>query len=225
MQKLLSYSYIYLIPLLLSAIFSLRSFRLKWPRAFKIFSVFLLSTLVVEAFAIAWKWGLCKTAYWNYSPSNLWIYNAFLMIRHLFILAYFHEILTTGLAKKIIRLSVIPFLVFAGINYSIIQTPHRVNNYTIILANTVTILLTLYFFRQVLKDKRIIKLRYSTETWIALGAFIYHSGTLPLFIFFNYLIKEHFSMALSYFYINDALNIIMYTFYLTSFLCKPHSLK
>jgi hypothetical protein len=192
---------------------------------FKIFSVFLLLTFTIEAFAISWKWGLCKTTYWNYSQSNLWIYNAFLMIRHLFFLAYFYEIITINRLKKIIGFSVIPFLVFALFNYLVIQTPHNVNNYTIILANTITILLTLVFFYQVLNDKKIIKLYSSTEVWIALGTFIYYSGTLPLFIFFNYLIKEHYSMALSYFYINDILNIIMYTFYLISFLCKPHSLK
>ena len=225
MQKLLSYGYIYLIPLLLSAIFSLRSFRLKWSIAFRIFSVFLLSTLVIEAFAIAWKWGLCKTAFWDYSPSNLWIYNAFLMVRHLFLLGYFYEIISNDLIKKIIRLSVIPFLVLAVINYSLIQTPHRVNNYTVVLANIITILLALSFFQQVLKEKKIIKLSSSTEVWITLGAFIYHSGVLPLFIFFNYLIKENRPLADSYFRINDALNIIMYIFYLISFLCKPHSLK
>jgi hypothetical protein len=225
MQKLLSYSYLYLIPLLLSAIFSLRSFRLKWSKAFNIFSIFLLSTLAVEALAIAWKWGLCKTAYWDYSPSNLWIYNAFLMIRNLFFVAYFYEIITSALIRKIIKLSVIPFLVFGVINYSIIQTPHRVNNYSIIIANTTTVLLSLAFFRQVLKDKKIIKLSNSAEIWIALGAFLYHSATLPLFIFFNYLIKENLPLADSYFHINDALSIIMYVFYLISFLCKPHSRK
>lgn len=225
MQKLFSYSYIYLIPLLLSAIFSLKSFRLKWPKPFRVFSIFLISTLLVEIFAIAWKWELCKTAYWSFSPSNLWIYNAFLMIRHLFFLAYFHEILTAPSLKKFITISIIPFLILACINYAIIQTPHKVTTYTIILANVITVLLSLAFFRQILRDKKVIRLSSSSEFWIALGAFIYYSGTLPLFIFFNYLLKEHYSMAESYSYINDALNIMMYTFYLISFICKPRFLK
>ena len=66
--------------MLLSAIFSLRAFRLKWPKHLRVFSIFLLSTLLVEIFSIAWKWELHKSGGWG--PTNLWIYNAFLPIRY-----------------------------------------------------------------------------------------------------------------------------------------------
>ena len=225
MRKLLSYKYIYLIPLLASAIFSLRSFRLKWPKPFRIFSIFLWTTFLVEAFAIAWKWGLCKTGPWNFSPNNVWIYCAFITIRHLFFLAYFHAILENELVKKIIRWSVVPFLVFAVLNYFYIQTPFDANTYTMIIANSFTIFLVLIFFQEILRSKKIIRLGQSTQVWIAFGTFIYYSGTLPLFIFFNYLMKYSPGAFSSYYQINDALNIIMYTSYLIAFLCKPHSLK
>ena len=225
MHRLISFAYIYLIPLFFSAIFSLKAFRLKWPKPYTIFSIFLISTLCVETLAIAWKWGLCSTAWWHFSPSNLWIYNGFVIIRHLFILGFFYGIIPSLLLRKLILGSVIPFLLFAVANYVFIQKPDNVNNYTIVLANTITILLVLGFFYQLLKDKQIISLRRSTPVWISFGAFLYYSGTLPLFIFFDYLLKHHLSMALSYLYINDGLNIIMYTSYLISFLCTPHSLK
>lgn len=225
MHRLLSISYTYLIPLLLSAVFSLKSFRLKWPGAFRIFSVFLITTFFIEVFAIAWKWELYDTTWWHYSRSNHWIYGAFIMIRQLFFLAYFHKIIDSPEVKKMIRMSVVPFVVLATINYFVIQTPHTVNLYTIIVANTITILLVLLNFRQILNEKRIINLAASTEVWIAVGTFMYYSATLPLFILFEYLTKEQPKVANSYFIINDALNVLMYTFYLISFLCKPHSLK
>jgi len=225
MQRLLNYNFIYLIPLLLSAVFSLKSFRLKWQTPYKIFSVFLLCTLAAETFAITWKWELHKTAYWNYTQENLWIYNLFLIIRHLFLLAFFYYILDSVLLKKLILWSLIPSAFIAIINYFFIETPHTVNNYAVVISNVIAILLALALFNQLLKDKKIIKLNTDTKTWISLGIFIYYSGTLPFFIFFNYLLKEHLSMALSYLYINDALNIIMYILYLIAYLCTPQSQK
>jgi len=225
MLKLFSYKYIYLIPLLLSAIFSLKSVRLKWPAPFRVFSVFLLSTLVIEIFAISWKWGLNSTHYWTYSRNNLWIYNAFLMARHLFLLYFFYHLIHGKIIKIAIKWSVIPFLIFAIWDYIKLEGPDYANLYTIVIANLITVLLSVRFFYEVLKDNKIINLSTSTEVWISLGTFIYYSGTLPLFIFFNYLITQQNAMALSYLFINDALNTVMYFFYLISFLCKPHSLK
>jgi len=217
--------YMYLIPLFFSAVFSIKAFVQKWPRPFRYFSIFLLLTLVVEVFAILWKWGLCKTAYWNYSTSNLWIYNAFLPLRYLLLLAFFHGIITLPRVRQAMRFVAAPFLIFAAINYFFIQTPHRVSTYTIICCSTLTILACLAFFFGTLRGKDLGDMRKSSEVWIWLGTLLYHAGTLPLFIFFDYLIREHYSWALAYFHINDALNIIMSLSYLISFLCRPYSPK
>jgi hypothetical protein len=221
MSQLFSFDFIYLIPLIASSIYSIRSFKLKWSLAFRLFSAFLIVTVIIEIFAISWKWGLSRTSYWTYSPSNLWIYDAFLSIRHLFILLFLYELIKSSYTKLAIKCSIPPFLVFALINYFIIQTPHNVNTYTIVVANTTTIILVLIFFNQVLNEKEVVKLSSSTEIWIALGTFVYYSGTLPFFIFFNYLLKSNSAAMLSYLYINDFLNIVMYTFYLIAFLCRP----
>lgn len=223
MHRLLHYSYIYLIPLFFSALFSLRSFRLKWPKALKVFSCFLITTAVVEAFAIAWKWELYKTGHWRLT--NLWIYNAFLPVRHLFYLWFFYETITSAIVKKMTLLSALPVFIFGVINYFFIQGPHAVSTYTIIIENIITIVLVLVFFYQVLRNKNIIRLSASAEIWICLGTFIYYSGTLPFFMLFNYLLTRHLNIASSYLYINDALNVIMYLFFLIAFLCKPHPLK
>lgn len=225
MHRLLSITYTYLIPLLLSAVFSLKSFRLKWPRTFRLFSVFLITTFFIEVFAIAWKWELYNTKYWHYSRSNHWIYGAFIMIRQLFFFAYFHSVISSPFVKKVIRLLVVPFVAFSIINYFVIQSPHTVNHYTIIIANTITVALVLLYFKQVMNEKKLIDLARSTEVWIAVGTFLYYSATLPLFILFEYFTREQPKLVSFYFYINDALNVLMYTFYLISYLCKPHSLK
>jgi hypothetical protein len=215
--------YIYLIPLTLSALLSLRTFRAGWAKHFRYFSVFLLLSLLVEILAILWKWGLCKTAYWSYSTSNLWIYNAFLPIRYLVLLVFFHGLIVVPAVKLAIRWIAAPFLLFSILNYFFIQTPHHASTYTIIACNAITVLLSLCFFFQIPKIKPLIHLTRSAGIWICLGLLLYHAGTLPLFIFFDYLITKHLSLALSYFYINDLLNILTNLIYLIAFLCQSRS--
>jgi hypothetical protein len=198
---------------------------MKWSGPLRGFALFVLFTLAVEVFAIFWKWELSKTVYWDYSRSNLWVYNAFTVVRYLFFLWFFHGILTSPVIRRTIRWSSLPFGLLAVSNYFFIQTPHQVNTYTIVLANTVTVLLVLAYFNQILKDRVIIRLHASPEVWICLGTMIYYSATLPFFIFFNYLITTHASVLRSYLVINDALNLVMYTLYLIAFLCKTPSQK
>lgn len=225
MERLLSYDYIYLVPLAASAMISLRSFIGSWPVAFRTFSVFLLATLLIEGVAIGWKWGLHHTPYWSYSLNNLWLYNAFLTVRYIFIATFFYDLLNVAVMRRAIVISTSFFLLFSVSNYFFIQTPHIANTYTVIIANIFTIYLVLAFFRQILHDERVIRLTSSTEVWISLGTFLYYSGTLPFFIFFNYLVRTESPVVDSYLLINDFLNVIMYSLYATGFLCKPQFQK
>jgi hypothetical protein len=221
MRRLLSYNYLYLVPMLLSALFSLRAFRLKWPPAYKIFSFFLITSFLVEAFAIAWKWELYKSPWWSYSRSNMWIYDAFVTIRYLFIVLFFYRLMQQEKTRKIILYSLVPFLLLAIPNYIFLQGPHTVNTYTIIFAYGATVIFTLFYFHHVVKQETLVKLTREPAVWISLGLFLYHAVTLPFFIFFNYLLTEQPALANTYLEINDALNIIMYTLFLISFLCTP----
>jgi uncharacterized membrane protein len=114
-------------------------------------------------------------------------------------------------------------LCFFIINYFFIQKPNQVNTYSIIILHLVAIMLAFAFFYQVLKDKNILRLSSHPMIWISLGTFIYHAGTLPFFLFLNYLNKEYVALAYAFLDINQGLNIIMYSLYLIAFLCKTHS--
>lgn len=222
---MLSYDYIYLIPLAISALVSLRSFKRHWTLSFRLFSILLVTTLVVEGIAILWKWGLNKTFLWEYSPSNMWLYNAFTPVRFIFIASFYYLTFSNGGRKRIIRWLASALAVFSVMNYFFIQTPHFVNTWTIVGVNTFTIYLALAFFHMVLHEDKVISLTTSSEIWIGLGSFLYYSGTLPFFIFFNYLISTGSPLLRSYLYINDFLNVVMYSMYTTAFLCKPQFQK
>ena len=224
-RRLLSYDYIYLIPLAISAVVSLRSFKRHWALSFRVFSVLLLTTLIVEVIAILWKWGLNKTFLWQYSPSNMWLYNAFTPIRFICIASFYYLTFSNRSQKRVIFWSASAVVAFSIANYFFIQTPHFVNTWTIVGVNTFTIYLVLAFFHMVLHEGKIISLSSSSEVWIGLGSFLYYSGTLPFFIFFSYLIGIGSPLLRPYLYINDFLNVVMYSMYIIAFLCKPQFQK
>lgn len=220
MHDLFTYRYIYLIPILLSAIFSLKSFRLEWPRQYRIFSVFLMLTLLTEVFAITWKWYLHKTIWWDYTIHNLWIYNSFHILRYSLFLVFFYKMLGSVQVKKIILYVGSLIIAFGVIDFWVIQSPYPMNNYTVAFTHIFSIILSLLFFRQVLREVKIINLTRHPMVWISLGTFIYCSGSLPWFIMFNYAL-EFPTMAVILFNISTVLNIFLYTFYLIAFLCRP----
>ncbi len=226
MKRLISHDYIYLVPLVLSAIASLKSFRQHWSLPFRSFSLFLILSLIIETAAILWKWGLNKTDYWNYSPSNLWIYNAFTPIRFAFIFVFYYQILNNSQKRlRLMFLAASALIIFSFLNYFFLQTPHHVNSWAIVPVNIFTIYLALAFFYMVLHENKIISLRSSPEVWISLGCFLYYSGTLPFFMFYDYLIQVQSPILGSFIYINDFLNIVMYSMYSIAFLCRPQIQK
>lgn len=216
---------IYLVPLSLSAMFSLKSFRLNWPRPYKFFSIFLLFTLAIEIFAVTWKIFLFKALGNNYSDSNLWIYNIYLIPEYMFYFLLYYSFLKTKIVKKAFVLLCLSYLCFAICNLFWIQSLYNLNSYTIISGNILVILMSLNYFNQSLNDRGLKRQTSNPLFWISTGAFIFFSGSLPYFIFMNYLIKNNIAMAIALFNILLILNTFMYSLYLIAFLCNPHSQK
>jgi len=224
-EGLYNLEYIYLIPITLSAALSIRSFSLKWKKSFKIFSILLCITLIIELFAISWEWDFYKNNIWNLPQSNLWIYNGFTTVRHIFLMTFFYYIINSPILKKMILWTSFIFFIFSLINYCLIQTPFKVNSYSMIISNTLITSIVILFFKQILNDRKVIRLISSTEVWIGIGILLYYSGTLPLFILFNKLIASNSPLLTTLLFINDGLNVIMYSLFFTAFLCSPQIQK
>lgn len=217
--------YIYMIPMLLSAIFAVRTLRQKWPQPFPAFAVFLVVTLCVELLATWWNVSLYKTAYWQYKPTNLWLYNFYLIPQYLFYLYYFYTLLHSPRARRAIGLAAIGYALLGTVNYGWGQGPHTIDSYTIILAYLLVIGCSILFFNQSVHTQDVYKLSASPAIWITAGMFFFHFCSLPCFIFANYLNVKDPVVSLSFFYAIQFFNIVMYTFYLIAFLCKPRSQK
>lgn len=225
MLRLLKFEYLYLLPLSLSAIFSLRSFRQKWPKPYRLFAVLAILSLLTEMFAIAWKWYLHDMFLRNYTKNNFWIYNAFIVVRLGMLLGFFYQVLCAPSIKKAILYAGPVLVLFGLLNYTAIQGPCQYNTYSLIFAHIPIIILCLYYFRQLLDETGVISLHKEPLVWMALSTFIYHVASLPFLIMLGFLNMQHFNLSLLYLPINDTLNFLMCSLYLISFLCKPQQMQ
>ncbi len=222
MQKLLQH--IYVIPLFLSMLLSLKTFRLKWPAPYRYFSILLIVIFVTETLAISWKYFFHNTELLgNYSNSNLWLYNIFLLPQYCLYLYIYFLVLKSRRQKYVIKILGLVYPVFVITNILLIQHIHSVSSYSLILSSAIILFLTICYFEQLRNQNEIINLSSHPMSWLSLGAFIFHAANLPYIICLGYLVKHNVSLAIALYYIYLFLNCLLYTLYCIAFLCRtPH---
>lgn len=212
--------HLYLIPVFLSALVSLKSFGQKWPSHYKTFSILLIGVLFIEVFSFVWE-SLAKTEGWPYSNNSTWMYNIFLFVQYPLYMRFYYKALNAPRAKKaIIGLAVI-YVLFGIINLIYIQGLFQSNSYTLVMASVIVIFLLLAYFEQVRKSREIIRLSEHPLVWISLGAFVYHAGCGPYMLSINFLSKNDPSLAIALYFIYMSLIFVMYSLYTIAFLCNP----
>ncbi|MCG2612746.1 hypothetical protein LZZ85_00585 [Terrimonas sp. NA20] len=222
MLSKLNITYLYFIPFLLSAIFSLKSFSLKWPKHLRTFSVYLLLTFTIEMLGNFWKWGMFR--WFESSKENVWILNIGMIVGRAILCYYFFQLLLSTRVKKAISKFLLFYLTFGIINYLFIQKPTLVNTYSIVIGSVAVILFCMFYFREILVAKEIVTLYTLPEFWIAIGTLIYSLFSLPLITGFDFIaradnVKE---FVAAYWEVNDVFLIFTYTLYLIAYLCRPH---
>lgn len=201
---------IYLVPLLLGAILSLRSFGQKWAIQYRLFSMLLISDFLVEVITIF------------IIHRNSWVYNIYLIPEYLLYMSVFYYELRSTLIRRIISYMGFIFGGLAIFNYMFIQKPYFFNNYTFVLADVIMVALSILYFNQVFRQKEMVKLSNEPMFWISAGVLIFHSGILPFFLSYN-LISP--SLLTKLIYILLIMNFIRYSFYTIAFLCKTRHRK
>jgi hypothetical protein len=211
--------------MLVSVILSLKAFRLKWPPAYKIFSVLLFTALFTEAFANAWRFYLHDFNGWKYSSNNAWIFTISLAPQYvLFMLVYYHELHAPKL-KKAVLITCILFSLFTILNFCFWQKLDMINSYTHILADCIMLLLVFAYFEQLRREKTLIRLTTRPMVWISLGVMVFHLLNIPFLMSINYL-NQNFKTLADAFYYGYLLFIFMcYVLYSKAFLCQTPQLK
>lgn len=212
--------YIYAPFLLFSAIFSLKSFRLKWPLEYRYFSVLLWLMLFTELVAFAWSFWLYKTAYWSFLNHNTWVYNLFIIPQYL-LLQIFYKIILGPDSKKSLQTIIAVFLLFALINTCFIQGIFTLNSYTIVLGNIITLLMALRYFHTIKDDVSSPSLQKNPLAWISIGVFINHSVNIPNTLGISYPEMFPDNVPMVFFYISLFVNCLMFLFFIIAYKCKP----
>jgi hypothetical protein len=211
--------HLYLIPMLVSAILSLKAFRLSWPLAYKIFSIFLFTALFTELLGNLWHYYLHGFNGWHYSPNNAWIYSASFIPQYGLLMFVYHQVLDSKIIKRLIVVTALAFSVFAIFNFCCWQKNLVINSYTHIAADGIMLLLVFAYFEQVRKGKGLVKLSAQPMVWISLGVLIFHLLSIPYLLSINYLYLNYKSLATSFIYVYLLFVFATYVLYSKTFLC------
>ena len=140
------------------------------------------------------------------------IYNCFTVISLLFYLFWFRKILVN---KKIINLFVILFLIATCTAIFIEDFWLSLWRIPLITGIIMILICAIIFYYELLQSDKIINYRESQTFWIVTGLLIFYIGFLPLLLFQPYLKVSKISYRIPI----TILNIIMYGFFIKSFLC------
>jgi hypothetical protein len=212
--------HIYILPLLISAILSLKAFRLRNYTPYKLFAVLLWLIFIVEVFAFVWKRYLHNHWGNHYTVDNLWVYNIFLVPQYLLYAVFFYRQIESAVFKKIIISTGIVFPVIAVLNIFFVQSIYIINSINLVTADSLILLFTAMYLEQLFKQEPALRLSNNPMAWICLGAILYHLANIPYVLLLNYLWQNNPSLATSFFYTYMSINFIMYTLYSIAFLCQ-----
>lgn len=216
--------HLYIFPLILSVLAGIRAFRYRWPEPYRYFLLFLVTTLLVESFAIVWKYWLYKQFSPSYNQTNGWLYNLYFFPQFVFYLFFYFRV-TGRLPKQrnTFFLILLFFVLAATINMVLTTGIYKYNTNNIIIASLLIVFLTTRYFLSLFRSSKLVVLQQEPLAWISFGAFIYHLCCIPYFTFFSYLNKSNLPLSLSLYKILTVLNVIMYSSYTIAFLCRKTS--
>lgn len=217
--------HIYVLPLTISAILSLKSFRYGWPVQYKTFSVILILTLGFETLGILWQYWLHNLPIWQFSRNNVWLYNvSYIPISLLYFIFYF-QILKKNRIKRLIVVASFAFVLFAMFNLQFFQKIYFLNSYTIIFVSLILILLSVFYFNQLKNEEPFTKLNKQPLFWLVTATFLFNSTRIPFILGFEYLITKSSALVFAAYNLYLTLICLFYIIYIIGYLCKPHQQK
>jgi hypothetical protein len=153
---------------------------------------------------------------------NLWLYNVLLIFQAGFISLMFQHLLNKYVNSKsfiIAGLAVLAVIyIYEAITHGILLSYNELTN-TVMLVFFV--LYSLFYYYCLLRDDRSPDLKYLAGFWWVAGLFFFYFGSTTVNIFFDYIHpdKSIFFRKLSK-YIFNSLNVIMYSCWAYSFICR-----
>jgi len=112
---------------------------------------------------------------------------------------FFYNVFRSKLVRNIVRFSIIPFGLYAILDY-IFNDTKSFNNHSHIISCLLLILFIVYYFYEKMNAVAIYPLYQSIIFWICVGLFLYFAGSFFFFIFTTTKADREFSILMDIIY-------------------------
>ena len=180
------------------------------PFYLKLFPPFLFATLIVE--------GLGSYLY-SIGKNNISLYNFFTVFEFLFYLYIISLVISNPKMKKIIRITAILYVIVAMVNILFFQKMKTFHTITYSLGCLVVVVFCIYYFLELFRLTKSVKLINSPTFWICSGLLFFYCCGFPLYGLINYWSGISKLLVRNFDEIFTILNIFLYTLFTVAFLC------
>lgn len=183
----------------------------KLTEGLTLFPFFLLLTLVVEIVG----WQLSEKAL-----NNADLYNFFSVAAFTYYMYLLMEVVYSRKAKKAILTVMAIYAVISLCNILFIQKINSFHTMTYSLGCLLIVVISMYYFYEILQAPRSIDLKKEPAFWIAAGLLFFYICTLPVLGVLNYLFSIPGAIARSLEQIIAILNVLLYSLFTIAFICR-----
>ncbi len=178
----------------------------------KFFPPFLLATFIAE-----WYGAYLSDT----NQSNIMVYNSFSIVEFCFYLVVLSFIVSSPLAKTVIRITAIIYPFTAVANILFFQGKESFHTITYSIGCLIIVLVCVYYFLELFRFPKFVKLTRIPAFWICSGLLFFYCCGFPLFAFVNFWGRVSWVIN-NLDSIITIINIFLYTLFIIAFLCnKP----
>jgi len=177
----------------------------------KLFPPFLLATLIEELFA---------TWLWAHGKNNLTIYNFFTTFEFWFYFWVLSRVLINPRVKTFIRWAMVIYPIVAVINILYLEGMNSFHTVTYSIGCLIIVMLCIYFFFELFRMPKSIKLQNNPAFWICSGLLFFYCCGFPLFAMVKFWSGVSGVFIKNFDSIINILNIFLYSLFSIAFLCR-----
>lgn len=176
----------------------------------KLFPPFLLLTLMAELLGSYWG---------SIGKNNVILYDFFSTFEFCFYLWIIGLIVNNTRVKKIIRITILLYIIAATTNILFIQKMKTFHTITYSLGCLLIVFFCIYYFLELFRIPQSVKLKNNPAFWICSGLLFFYCCGFPLYGLINFwsdiskLVVKNFSQIVT------ILNIFLYSLFTIAFLC------
>ena len=151
--------------------------------------------------------------------NTILLYNVFTLFEFVFYLLFFRAVFSSKRMKKTILAATAGFCICWVLNIMFVQQG-SFNSYTYVLGCILIVIFSIAYFYFLFRFPETGSLIKNPFFWIGIGLLFYYTCTIPVYGMQNFITVtvQHYNRILTF--IEDILNIMLYSLFSIGFLCK-----